>query len=78
MAQTRNWDNHRFFDNKFKAPKNIAYKDIWCLKGKYYGSHIHNLPLNYLNWIIDNFTEDSTFRLQALGELKRRFELTNT
>lgn len=78
MAQTRDWSKHRFFDANFKAPKNTFYKNIWTLKGKHYGSHLHNLPLHYLNWVIDNFPADSTYKLQALGELQRRFDLTNT
>lgn len=77
MAQI-DWSNHRFFDNKFKASKNISYDNIWTLNGKYYGLHIHNLPLHYLNWVIDNFSADSTYRLKALGELQRRYDLTNT
>jgi len=72
------WSNHRFFDAKFKAPKNTSYKDVWTLTGKHYGSHIHNLPLHYLNWIIDNFSADSNYNLEAQAELQRRYNLTNT
>jgi hypothetical protein len=56
------------------------YKDnsIWHLRGKYYGIHIHKLPLNYLNWVIDNHSTGE-YRQRAEHELYRRYaELSNT
>jgi hypothetical protein len=52
--------------------------NIWQLKGKYLGTHIHKLPLQYLNWIIDNHSTGN-YRQQAEDELYRRYaELSNT
>ena len=56
------------------------YKDnnIWHLRGKHFGTHIHKLPLEYLGWIIDN-NLGSQYKEIAESELYRRFhELSNT
>ena len=82
------WSKHTTLKLKGEARKELPaggyqnqfYKDsnLWTLKGKYYGTHIHKLPLNYLSWLIDNFTTGS-HRQQAIDELYRRHnELSNT
>jgi len=56
------------------------FKDnmIWHLRGKYYGTHVHKLPLDYLCWIIDNHSTGE-YRQRAEDELYRRYsELSNT
>lgn len=56
------------------------FKDnsIWHLKGKYYGTHLHKLPLDYLGWIIDNH-QQGEYRQLAEAELYRRYNiLSNT
>lgn len=52
------------------------FKDtgIWHLRGKYYGIYTHKLPLNYLNWIIDNHSTGE-YRHLAESELRRRYAL---
>ena len=82
------WSKHKIKKEKGEAFKALPvggspyrfYKDnnIWTLPGKYQGTHIHKLPLNYLTWLIDNF-KDGEAKQQAIDELYRRHgELTNT
>jgi hypothetical protein len=82
------WSKHKANKDKGEYLQNLPvgggqyrfYKDnnLWTLKGKYQGSHIHKLPLNYLDWIVNNF-KDCEAKQQAIDELYRRYaELTNT
>ena len=49
---------------------------LWHIAGKHYGTHIHKLPLHYLNWVVDNLSGDA--KQTATDELYRRFaELTH-
>jgi hypothetical protein len=58
--------------------KFFQYNKIWHLRGKYHGTHIHKLPLGYLNWIIDNHNQGE-YRQIAEDELYRRYhQLSNT
>jgi len=49
---------------------------LWSLKGKHYGTHIHKLPLHYLNWVIDNLNS-GTYKQTAIDELYRRHNELN-
>ena len=59
------------------------FKDnnIWHLKGKYFGTHISKLPLDYICWIVDTQLHPAKiqYRECAEAELYRRYsKLTNT
>ena len=54
-------------------------KGLWMQKGKYFEKHISTLPLDYLEWIIDNPKLRTHFKKQAQEELRRRYQnLSNT
>lgn len=82
MAKAINWSKHKQLtlkgDMLRDLPKggsqNTFYKDnnLWTMRGKYYGSHIHNLPLHYLNWLVDNF-DSGSYKQAAIDELYRRY-----
>ena len=58
----------------------INYDDnqLWSLSGKYYGTHLSKLPVNYLGWIVDNSTSIKHKDI-AEAEMRRRYnKLTNT
>ena len=71
-----NWNKHRF--NKVDTSTLVGgsdykfFKDnnLWTLKGKHYGTHIHKLPMQYLFWITENIT--GSHKQQATDELYRR------
>ena len=51
--------------------------DVWALKGKYYGQSVHQLPLSYLGWVLDNIT--GIHKEIAEKEIYRRYHnLPNT
>lgn len=87
MAQQRDWSKHNYKKLKSEAlrdlpaggSRNKFYKDnnLWTLPGKYQGTHIHNLPLHYLSWLIDNF-KDGEAKQQAIDELYRRYQESNS
>jgi hypothetical protein len=76
-----NWSKHKQLKIKGDAYKELPiggsqygfYKEnnLWTLSGKHQGTHIHKLPLNYLNWVIDNINS-GTYKQQAIDELYRR------
>ena len=67
---------------KYSKDNHIEYlrkEGLWMLKGKYFEKEIKSLPLNYLEWIIDNNKVRIHFKKQAQEELRRRYkELSNT
>lgn len=51
--------------------------NLWTLHGKYYGKPVGTLPLNYLEWIIDN-KQGLPYQV-AVKELYKRYnELTTS
>ena len=80
------WSKHSFNKAKTDAYKELPkggsqyqfYKDnnLWTLPGKYQGTHIHKLPLHYLDWLIQNF-KDGEAKQQAIDELYRRYQELN-
>jgi len=83
MAQKRDWTKHNYkkLRSEFLSEQPVGgsrhqfYKNnnLWTLPGKYQGTHIHNLPLHYLSWLIDNF-RDGEAKQQAVDELLRRYQ----
>jgi len=72
----------RYQSSKEKGltPSYFSFEDnnLWTIPGKYYGTHLHKLPNNYLFWILDNSTSGKHKGL-AEGEIYRRYnELSNT
>ena len=49
-------------------------KGLWMLKGKYFEKPISSLPLDYLEWVIDNPKLRTHFKKQAQDELRRRYK----
>lgn len=76
-----NWSKHKQLKQKGLVYKELPaggsqygfYKEnnLWTLSGKHHGTHIHKLPLHYLNWVVDNLNSGS-HRQQAIDELYRR------
>jgi hypothetical protein len=73
-----NWSKHKQLKQKGLVYKEGGsqygfYKEnnLWTLSGKHQGTHIHKLPLHYLNWAVDNLNSGS-HRQQAIDELYRR------
>ena len=88
MARSQNWQQvqqqHKIYKEKDKQRQNWDYRaednaalrrnQLWSVKGKHYGKHLNELPLNYLGWIIDNFENESLHRQIAAAELQRRYK----
>jgi uncharacterized protein (DUF3820 family) len=47
-------------------------EQLWPISGKYHGTNIYKLPLEYLGWVGMNFNNNSTGYKIALLELQRR------
>jgi hypothetical protein len=75
------WSKHKHLKLKGDAFKDLPiggyrnnfYREnnLWTLTGKYLGTHIHKLPLHYLNWAVDNL-KSQQHRQQAIDEIYRR------
>jgi hypothetical protein len=60
-------------DNVRRADYAIFSKSgLWTLSGKHYGKPINELPLNYLEWIVDK-SKSKTHRQLAENEIRQRF-----
>lgn len=81
------WSKHRYLKLKGETFKDkpiggtsksfYLENKLWHIKGKYYGTHYGKLPLQYLNWVVDNL--DGVAKQLAIDELYRRFaKLSNT
>lgn len=70
--------NERFSSNIYNE-EYVREEGVWMQKGKYFEKPINKLPLDYLEWVIENPKMRTHFKKQAQDELRRRYEeLTNT
>jgi hypothetical protein len=70
--------NEKCFVNNL-TKEHVRKEGLWMQKGKYFEKNISTLPLDYLEWIIDNPKLRTHFKKQAQEELRRRYQnLSNT
>ena len=60
------------YDVAAVAERLSAQAELWPCKGKYQGTKLSHLPLDYLQWVGMNFDANSTGYCAAVSELERR------
>jgi len=70
--QPADYSDQNKYDTVVVSERLCKQEQLWPIKGKYHGTHIYKLPLDYLSWVGMNFNIDSTGYKIALLELQRR------
>ena len=60
------------WDTKTVCERLARQAELWPISGKYHGTQIHKLPIEYLGWVGMKFDTNSTGYKIALLELQRR------